>query len=267
MQQRHSDRRTYFNELARTAHDYYIDYLQQYTSITPNTRILEIGCGEGGNLLPFTQMGCTVKGIDISKTRISQARQFFNEEKMQAQFICMDFITADKPQCDNERYDIILVHDVIEHIEPNNKADFINNIKPFLKHDGIVFLGFPAWQNPFGGHQQITHGFASKLPFIHLLPNLIYQGLLRLSGASQATIDELMSIKRSRMPIERFERLAAHCGFAIINRSLWFINPHYKQKFGLKPRRVWKWASHIPHLRNFYTTSAFYLLKTNNKQN
>ena len=74
MQQRHSDRRTYFNELARTAHDYYIDYLQQYTSITPNTRILEIGCGEGGNLLPFAQMGCTVKGIDISKTRISQAR-------------------------------------------------------------------------------------------------------------------------------------------------------------------------------------------------
>ncbi len=59
MQQRHSDRRTYFNELARTAQDYYIDYLQQYTSITPDTRILEIGCGEGGNLLPFAQMGCT----------------------------------------------------------------------------------------------------------------------------------------------------------------------------------------------------------------
>lgn len=261
MQQRHSNRRKYFNELANTARENYIDYLRQYTSVTPHSRILEIGCGEGGNLLPFSQMGCYVMGIDISKTRINQAKQFFEEEKLAAHFHCQDFITTKKPICEEERFDIILVHDVIEHIEPNKKEEFLFNIKLFMRQNGIVFFGFPAWQNPFGGHQQITHGFASKLPFIHLLPNPFYRGVLKLSKVPQNAIDELMSIKRSQMPIEKFEQLASICGYCITNRSLWFINPHYRQKFGLKPRRVWNWASHIPYFRNFYTTSAFYLLR------
>ena len=153
---------------------------------------------------------------------------------------------------------------MIEHIEPDFKHEFMSNIKPFLRKGGVVFMGFPAWQNPFGGHQQITRGFASKLPFIHLLPNFMYKGLLKMSGVPQNAIDELMSIKRSKMPVEKFEQLAHRCGYAIKNRSLWFINPHYRQKFGLRPRRVWKWASHIPYFRNFYTTSALYILMIEN---
>ena len=262
MQQRHLNRYKYFQELANTAREYYINYLQQYISITPYSRVLEIGCGEGGNLLPFAELGCYVKGIDISQTRIEQAKDFFEEEKQQGIFICQNFINTPIPQSDNERFDIILIHDVIEHIEPQYKQAFISHIKHYINPKGIIFFGFPAWQNPFGGHQQITRGFVSKLPFIHLLPNPLYRGLLKLSNIPQNAIDELMSIKRSRMPIEKFENLISVESFSIINRSLWFINPHYKQKFGLKPRQVWKWASHIPYFRNYYTTSAFYILRT-----
>ena len=61
--------------------------------------------------------------------------------------------------------------------------------------------------------------------------------------------------------MEKFERLARETGYTIIDRTLWFINPHYKQKFGLKPRLLWRPLARIPWLRNFYTTSAFYLLK------
>lgn len=261
MQQRHQDRYKYFHELANTARKYYIDYLRRYTTITPVSRILEIGCGEGGNLLPFAQLGCYVMGIDISTTRINQANEFFKNEKQEATFVCQNFIDIVAPQSTDEQFDIILIHDVIEHIEPQYKQAFITHIKHFIKPNGVIFFGFPAWQNPFGGHQQITRGFASKLPFIHLLPNPLYRGLLKLSNISQNAIDELMSIKRSKMPVEKFERLANDCGYNIVNRSLWFINPHYRQKFGLKPRRMWKWASLIPYFRNFYTTSAFYILK------
>ena len=261
MQLRHSNRLQYFNELASTTREYYIDYLKDHFNLSAKCKVLEIGCGEGGNLLPFAELGCNVKGIDISKTRIEQAREFFEYYNTSGEFVCQNFITTEKPNSEEDRFDIILVHDVIEHIEPPFKADFIRNIKPFLRKNGIVFFGFPAWQNPFGGHQQITRGIASKLPFIHLLPYLIYKGLLKTSGVPQNAIDELMSIKRAKMPIEQFENLISNEGFSIINRSLWFINPHYRQKFGLKPRRVWKWASHIPYFRNYYTTSAFYILK------
>lgn len=261
MQDRHNNRRKYFNEQANTTRDYYINYLKKHIDVSPNLRVLEIGCGEGGNLLPFAELGCYVKGIDISQTRIEQARTFFKELNVDADFLCENFISTHKPQLVEDRFDIVLIHDVIEHIEPQHKVEFIDNLKPFLRHNAVVFFGFPAWHNPFGGHQQITQGVASKLPFIHILPNPIYRGLLKLSNVPQNAIDELMSIKRSRMPIEKFEKLISTKGFSIINRLLWFINPHYKQKFGLKPRQVWKWASYIPYFRNYYTTSAFYLIK------
>ena len=261
MQLRHSNRLQYFNELANTTREYYINYLKSHFNLSAKCKVLEIGCGEGGNLLPFAEMGCKVKGIDISKTRIEQAQEFFEHYNALGDFVCQNFISADKPNHEDNRFDIILIHDVIEHIEPPFKSDFIKNIKPFLRQNGIVFFGFPAWQNPFGGHQQITNGFASKLPFIHLLPNFLYQGILKISGVTQNAIDELMSIKRAKMPIERFEKLINQNGFSIINRSLWFINPHYKQKFGIKPRCVWKWATHIPYFRNYYTTSVWFLLK------
>ena len=47
MQTRHIDRERYFNELASTSREFYIDYLKRFKNIDSNTRILEIGCGEG----------------------------------------------------------------------------------------------------------------------------------------------------------------------------------------------------------------------------
>ena len=265
MQQRHQNRRQYFCELADTAREFYLDYVKAGITLTPDTRVLEIGCGEGGNLLPFAELGCKVTGIDICKGRISEARAFFTEYHRQGTFICQDFLLSEEPKTEDERYDIVLVHDVIEHIGPSHKRDFLLHIKSFLKQNGIAFFGFPAWQNPFGGHQQISVGLASKLPFIHLLPKPLYTGLLKTSGATASNIRELMSIRASRVTVESFERLVSETGYAICQRTLWLINPHYKQKFHINPRRQWTFFAHIPYLRNFYTTSAWYLLRQTQK--
>ena len=79
MQERHQNRKQYFTELANTSRNFYLDYLRSEISLTAQTRVLEIGCGEGGNLLPFAEIGCQVTGIDLSETRIEQAREFFAE--------------------------------------------------------------------------------------------------------------------------------------------------------------------------------------------
>ena len=55
MQQRHKDRQQYFNESAATSRDYYLDYLRAHVTLREGLRVLEIGCGEGGNLLPFAE--------------------------------------------------------------------------------------------------------------------------------------------------------------------------------------------------------------------
>jgi len=123
-------------------------------------------------------------------------------------------------------------------------------------------MSFSAWQMPFGGHQQICRSkVVSHLPFIHLLPNALYRSLLKMVGEDRACIDELMSIKETRTPIELFERITRETGtLRITDCTLWLINPHYETKFGLRPRKLSLWMSRIPYVRNFFTTSCFYIL-------
>ena len=262
MQTRHHNRWQYFCEQASTAREFYIPYLQQHMTLAAGSRVLEVGCGEGGNLLPFAAAGCMVTGIDLSKDRIEQARSFFESSGMQGNFICGDFIAMNPPATASDGYDVILVHDVIERVPQAAKLPFLHHMASFLRYGGLVFVGFPPWRNPFGGHQQIGRGLASKMPYVHLLPGASYPWALRMCGNDDATVKELLDIKESKMPVRRFEKLAVAAGFEIAHRTLWFINPHYKQKFHLQPRRLWQVFASIPYLSDFYTTAAFFLLRT-----
>lgn len=260
MQNRYIDRERYFNELAETSAGYYIDYIKRFKDIDKNSRIMEIGCGEGGNLLPFAKMGCFVAGLDLAPGKIDNARKFFAANGADGVFSCADFLKTN-PFEGEDKFDVILIHDVIEHIEPEGKDAFFARLRFYLKQDGIVFFGFPAWQMPFGGHQQICRSkMCSKVPFYHVLPACIYKGWLMMFGEDKAKIDELMSIKRSRMSPEKFEMLCTRHDYKIIDRTFWFISPHYKAKFHLRPRLLWNWLGHIPYLRNWFTTSCFYII-------
>lgn len=115
MQKRHSDRLSYFEDSACTAREFYLPYTAQFHKIDAGIRILEVGCGEGGNLLPFAEQGCEVSGIDLSPTRVAQATAFFGQHGQNAQFVHADFLEQEVPS-PNKRYDILLIHDVIEHI-------------------------------------------------------------------------------------------------------------------------------------------------------
>ena len=263
MQERHINREMYFHDLEVTSKEFYISYLSNFIRLTPECKILEVGCGEGGNLAPFVELGCKVTGVDISECKIDYA-QSYSAQNHNATFVCCDFMQYAAPKSEDDKYDIILLHDVIEHIP--EKESFVLHIKKFLKPEGVFFIGFPAWQMPFGGHQQICRSkLCSHLPFIHLLPNPLYRALLRLCKEEDGTIKEMMSVKECRTSIELFERLVKTCGFAVADHKLWFINPHYKQKFHLTPRLLPRWMWKIRYIRNFFTTSCWYILKIDNK--
>lgn len=257
---RYIDRERYFRELAGTSKEYYVDYLKTYKVLDANTRILEIGCGEGGNLLPFALAGCRTAGLDLAGNKVANARLFFEKSGAKGDFECANFLT-ESPFLNEGGFDIVLIHDVIEHIEPEYKELFFNRIREYLKPDGIVFFGFPAWQMPFGGHQQICKSkFFSKIPYVHLLPVFLYKPYLKMAGEPPRQIDELLSIKRSKMTVEKFEKLCDKTGYKIIDKTLWLISPHYKAKFNLTPRKLWQFIGGIPWLRNFFSTSCFYMI-------
>lgn len=256
MQDRHINRDKYFEELANTCSRYYIPYISTFTEISNRTKVLEIGCGDGGNLLPFAEKGCQVLGIDISESRIKVAKENFAKRNMASKFIQSNIFESKI----NGNFDIILVHDVIEHI--NQKQQLLNAISKLSHENTIIFIGFPAWQMPFGGHQQICkHKYLSKLPFIHLLPKMIYKSVLSVFKESNDCINELLSIKECGITIEDFHKLLNKTSLEKADSQFWFINPHYEIKFNLKPRKLYSAIAKVPYLRNIFSTSCFYILK------
>lgn len=260
MQKRHIDRSIYFMESSNTSREFYIPYIERFKKVLDGDRVLEIGCGEGGNLFPFVQRGCRVAGIDIAQTRIVQGRNFFMENHCQGTFKCGDFLKDPVPEQETDKYDIILLHDVIEHIA--DKRTFLSHIRGFLKKKGILFVAFPAWQMPFGGHQQICKSrIFSKIPFIHLLSYSWYTFFLRhVAKENVDTVRELLYIKRCGTSVEKFEQTVKAYPLHILNRQLWLVNPHYKQKFNLQPIKLSPFLSNRRYLRDYFSTSCFYLL-------
>ncbi len=258
MQKRHTNRNQYFKELAQTCEKYFLPFIERHIQITPECNILEIGCGEGGNLVPFSKRGCRVTGIDISEIRIAEAKQFFREEKLEGYFLSQDIFTASF----KDKFDII-IHDVIEHVLA--KKRLLTIALDLLNRNGLIYVGFPPWQMPFGGHQQIcSNKIISSLPFIHLLPTKTYNAVLKKAKVSQHTIDGLLEIKDCRTTIEHFKKLIKEIDLMQVDEAYYFINPHYETKFGLKPRKTISFFSSIPILRNFFTTSYFAILKKEN---
>ena len=147
----------------------------------------------------------------------------------------------------------------MEHIHDQEK--FLQFVKPLLKKDGLFFLGFPPWHNPFGGHQQMCESkILSKLPYFHLLPTVLYKVVLKAFGESPVRIKNLVEIKETGITIERFERILKKTGYNVLSRTLYFINPNYEIKFGLKPRIANKLISSIPYVRNFLITTNYYII-------
>ena len=259
MQKRHSDSLQYINEQVFTTQKYVVPFIEQVKKIDASVQVLEIGCGEAGNLKPFLDLECKCVGVDFSIHKIEQGRKFFASHSYakNIRLICEDIYKTTEF---HSQFDIIIVRDVIEHIHEQDK--FLALMKDLMAPNGIAFFAFPPWQNPFGGHQQLCESkILSSLPYFHLLPVPLYRAVLKMFGESEVKITGLLEIKETGISLERFEKIVAQNGYVQLLKTLYFINPNYEVKFGLKPRILSKVFSKIPYLRNYLSTCGYYLIK------
>jgi len=261
MQERHTNRKKYFKEQGITTEKYVIPFIEEIVKITKETSILEIGCGEGGNLIPFYKIGCKkIVGIDMSKSKIKNGKVFFKEikgDQENLKFICNDIYNINPEEIG--QFDIIITRDVLEHIHGQEK--FMHFVKSFMKKNGKFFLGFPPWHNPFGGHQQVCNSnILSKTPYFHILPKPIYRSILRIFKEPEVKIEALLEVKDTAITIERFQNILKQEKYRVDKKIFYFINPNYEIKFGLKPRKVWKLISSLPYIRNLLITTNYYLI-------
>ena len=239
------------------AEEYVIPFIEKNIALKPGARVLEIGCGEGGVLAAFINKGCIGVGVELHDSRLELARNLLKDaiEAGKITFIASDIYEVSQEELGG-RFDLVIMKDVIEHIHDQQKL--LERLHEFLLPKGAIFFGFPPWQMPFGGHQQMcSNKLLSSLPYYHLLPRKMYKWIL---NRFHQPAEDLLEIKDTGISIERFEKVVKQTNYKVIDKIHYLINPIYKYKFGWKARKQLPLLRSIPYLRDYFTTCVYYLI-------
>jgi len=120
-----------------------------------NLKILDVGCGGGIICEPLARLGAKVTGIDFAPNNIKVAKTHSKRNKLKINYIYKDI---EKSKLD-EKYDIILMFEVLEHLDNWKKT--IKNIKKNLNKNGIIIIS------------TINRNLLSKLFAINIAENLL----------------------------------------------------------------------------------------------
>ena len=217
---------------------------------------LEIGCAEGGLLKFYQKKGAFCSGLELSDVRFKNALLLDKEDSLnlfQAD-ICKPETYTGKFK---EKYDTIIIRDVIEHIDDKKTA--LMNIFQILKPGGKLFMSFPPKYCAYAGHQQTVPKLFGKIPYLHLLPNNLYKGYLKAIRCPKNKIKYLISTKKTRISINSMKKLVNSIGFNIVKEDNWLIRPAYSFRFGLpKIKNPLSW---LPILDEVLCNGMLYLLR------
>ena len=234
------------------------NFLFKYSQIKSvlNKKILEIGCAEAGLLKFYRKKGAICSGIELSDIRFNNAL-LLNKKKD------INLFQADicDPKSYNkyikQKFDMIIMRDVIEHI--GEKETALSNIFKILKPGGKLFMSFPPKYCAYAGHQQTIPNFFGKLPYLYMLPNVLYKKYLRLISCPEKKIDYLILTKKTRISIYRMQKLIRLIGFNIVDQSKWLSRPAYSFRFNFPKMK--NPFSFIPILDEALSNGALFLLE------
>lgn len=108
-------------------------------------RVLDIGCGLGyGTNLVYELISSSFRheiiGIDIDPDYISAAKEFFPD----IDFRVLDASRMSLDDFGGRRFDLIIMSEVIEHIEPDIAIKILNNSRSLLSDSGLLIVSTPV---------------------------------------------------------------------------------------------------------------------------
>ncbi|MDP4200497.1 MAG: class I SAM-dependent methyltransferase [Bacteroidota bacterium] len=229
--------------------------------------ICEIGCGEGGVLAamaddapyPTQTPGGPRKilGIDIRQEAIDRAEIIFDALGINSEFHIHDVTNQETPPEWREQFDFVTLRDVMEHLHETERS--LQHVMDFLRPGGYLYVVFPPYYSPFGGHQHLLRTVWGKLPYVQALPDVLFQPVAK-SGQLEIDIEEVTRLRDIRLTIGKFRSAARQAGLELVDEQLYLLRPVFKLKFGL-PAIKMNVLRHVPLLREIAVLEAGYLLR------
>lgn len=108
-----------------------INEIDQYSP----KKILDVGCGTGGYCIFLKKKGYNIKGIDIDSKKLSEGLHFDS-------FCNISYGSATKIPFKNEKFDLVLITEVMEHIKEHDKA--IQEARRVLNKNGVIIITVPT---------------------------------------------------------------------------------------------------------------------------
>jgi len=148
-------------------------YLRGWLPDYKEARIVDLACG-GGRLLHFLKMQnfTNVRGVDISKEQVQQARQVV-PDVIEADVI--EFLEAHR-----DSFDLIMGLDIVEHFHKPEVLRFLDAAYGGLKSGGRIVLQTPNAESPWG----TMHRYNDFTHEVCFNPNALTR-LMRLTGFTE----------------------------------------------------------------------------------
>jgi SAM-dependent methyltransferase len=120
----------------------------QVKSIGPHSKILDAGCGTGGNLDLLSSLGCDVTGLEMEPDAAEIARS------KSGKAVYIGSLPDQIPFAD-ESFDLIVLLDVLEHIEDD--IGTLASLTAKLKPGGNLLITVPAFSFLWSSHDEAHH--------------------------------------------------------------------------------------------------------------
>jgi 2-polyprenyl-3-methyl-5-hydroxy-6-metoxy-1,4-benzoquinol methylase len=131
----------------------YNKWYKKFLPPVKTAKILDLGCGMGHFLYFLKEEGYTnFTGIDLSKQQVDYVKKNLTNNVFAAD--AFDFLKT------AGGFDLIVIHDVIEHIAKDRLFDFLRLVSASLKGGGKIFIRTDNMANPFSlksRYIDITH--------------------------------------------------------------------------------------------------------------
>jgi ubiquinone/menaquinone biosynthesis C-methylase UbiE len=111
-----------------------LEFLTQTGLLTPNDKILEIGCGIGSVVNELSEQGYNITGTDISSKAITYGLEKYPDIHLEVQ-------PAEALPYENESFDTVLSFDLFEHIAKIDKH--VSEVFRVLRNGGYYLFQTP----------------------------------------------------------------------------------------------------------------------------